>query len=70
MYYNHANGESQTVFGNRKDSATRIDFNYMVLRASIESDIEKRVYWATVETKRQLWDAPLEYDGLTDKDRQ
>lgn len=42
----------------------------MVLRASIESDIEKRGYWAMVETERQLWDAPLEYDGLTDKNRQ
>lgn len=30
----------------------------VILRDFKESDIEKRIYWDTVETEWQLWDAP------------
>ncbi|KAB3529505.1 GNAT family N-acetyltransferase [Alkaliphilus pronyensis] len=34
----------------------------VILRDFIESDIEDRIYWETVETEWQLWDAPWEND--------
>ena len=34
----------------------------VVLRDFIESDIDDRIYWETVETEWQLWDAPWEYN--------
>ena len=38
--------------------------NYsVILRDFIQSDIENRVYWETVENEWQLWDAPWEYEG-------
>lgn len=37
----------------------------IILRDFIEADIEKRIYWETVETEWQQWDAPWEYEGLT-----
>ena len=37
----------------------------LVLRDFKESDIEKRMFWETVETEWQLWDAPWEFVGLT-----
>ena len=37
----------------------------LVLRDFKESDIEKRMFWETVETEWQLWDAPWEFAGLT-----
>ncbi len=37
--------------------------NKVVLRDFIESDIEDRIRWETVETEWQLWDAPWENDG-------
>lgn len=36
------------------------------LRDFIESDIKWRIHWETVETEWQLWDAPWEYEGLTE----
>ena len=35
----------------------------VILRDFIQSDIENRVYWETVENEWQLWDAPWEYEG-------
>lgn len=35
----------------------------VILRDFIRSDIQKRVYWETVENEWQLWDAPWEYEG-------
>ena len=35
----------------------------VILRDFIQSDIQKRVYWETVENEWQLWDAPWEYEG-------
>lgn len=35
----------------------------IILRDFIESDIQNRVYWETVENEWQLWDAPWEYEG-------
>ncbi len=34
----------------------------IILRDYIEADIDKDIYWETVETEWQLWDAPWEYD--------
>lgn len=42
----------------------------IILRDFIESDIEKRIYWETVQTEWQLWDAPWEYEGLTEIEKQ
>lgn len=44
--------------------------NKVVLRDFKESDIEKRIYWETVETEWQQWDAPWEYEGLTEEEKQ
>lgn len=41
----------------------------IILRDFIEADIEKRIYWETVETEWQLWDAPWEYTDLTEKEK-
>ena len=41
----------------------------IILRDFIESDIEKRIYWETVENEWQLWDGPWEYEGLTDDEK-
>lgn len=35
----------------------------VILRDFIQSDIEDRIYWETVENDWQLWDAPWEYEG-------
>lgn len=35
----------------------------VILRDFIQSDIENRVYWETVENEWQLWNAPWEYEG-------
>lgn len=42
----------------------------LILRDFIESDIKKRIYWEKVETEWQLWDAPWEYEGLTEEEQQ
>lgn len=39
----------------------------IILRDFRESDIEKRIFWETVETEWQLWDAPWEYEDLSDE---
>lgn len=44
--------------------------NDVVLRDFKASDIEKRVYWETVETEWQMWDAPWEFEGLTGAQKQ
>lgn len=43
----------------------------VILRDFVESDIEDRIYWETVETEWQLWDAPWEYneDEVFDSDK-
>ncbi len=38
----------------------------VVLRDFLASDVEKRILWETTETEWQLWDAPWEYEGLTE----
>jgi RimJ/RimL family protein N-acetyltransferase len=35
----------------------------IILRDFIQSDIEDRIYWETVENEWQQWDAPWEYEG-------
>lgn len=42
----------------------------IVLRDFKESDIEKRIYWETVETEWQQWDAPWEYEGLSESEKE
>lgn len=42
----------------------------VILRDFIESDIEKRIYWETVATEWQMWDAPWEYENLTEKEKE
>ena len=42
----------------------------IILRDFIESDIEKRIYWETVEMEWQQWDAPWEYEGLTEDEKE
>lgn len=41
----------------------------IILRDFMESDIEKRIYWETVETEWQQWDAPWEYEGLSEAEK-
>lgn len=41
----------------------------LFLRDLSETDIEKRIYWETTETEWQLWDAPWEYEGLTEVEK-
>lgn len=43
----------------------------VILRDFVESDIDDRTYWETVETEWQLWDAPWEYneDEVFDSDK-
>lgn len=41
----------------------------IILRDFIETDIEKRVYWETAETEWQKWDAPWEYETLSDEEK-
>lgn len=41
----------------------KIKNDLIILRDFIQSDIETRVYWETVENEWQLWDAPWEYEG-------
>ena len=38
----------------------------IVLRDLTESDIKDRIYWEKVETEWQQWDAPWEYEGLSE----
>lgn len=42
----------------------------VVLRDFKKSDISKRVFWETEETEWQKWDAPWEYEGLTELEKQ
>lgn len=42
----------------------------VILRDFKESDIEKRIYWETVETEWQQWDAPWEYEDLTEAEKE
>jgi len=44
----------------------------VILRDFVETDIEDRIHWETVDTEWQLWDAPWEYDegeGLFDPEQ-
>jgi len=34
----------------------------VILRDFVDTDIEDRIHWETVETEWQLWDAPWEYE--------
>jgi len=42
----------------------------IILRDFQQSDIEKRIYWETVETEWQQWDGPWEYEGMSEVERQ
>ncbi len=42
----------------------------VILRDFVESDIEKRIYWETTQTEWRLWDAPWEYEGLTESEKE
>lgn len=41
----------------------------IILRDFIQKDIERRIYWEKFETEWQLWDAPWEYEGLTELEK-
>ena len=41
----------------------------VLLRDFMRQDMEKRLYWETVETEWQLWDGPWEYEGQTEEQR-
>ena len=41
----------------------------MLLRDFKQEDIAKRIEWETVKTEWQLWDAPWEYEGLTEEQK-
>ncbi len=41
----------------------------IILRDFMEGDIENRIYWETVETEWQLWDAPWEYESSSDEQK-
>lgn len=43
---------------------------HVILRDFIEADIERRIYWETVETEWQLWDGPWEYEDLTQDEKE
>lgn len=42
----------------------------VILRDFIESDIEKRISWETKHTEWKLWDAPWEFDNITQEQKQ
>ena len=42
----------------------------IILRDFIDTDIERRIYWEKVETEWQLWDAPWEYENLSEQEKQ
>lgn len=42
----------------------------IVLRDLTESDIKNRIYWEKVETEWQQWDAPWEYEGLSEEEKE
>ena len=42
----------------------------IILRDFRESDIEKRLYWETVENEWQHWDSPWEFEGLTGSEKE
>ena len=42
----------------------------VILRDFLESDIEKRIYWETEATEWQMWDAPWEYEALTEEEKE
>lgn len=42
----------------------------IVLRDLTESDIKDRIYWEKVETEWQQWDAPWEYEGLSEEEKE
>jgi hypothetical protein len=54
----------------RRISMVSICDGEVILRDFIQSDIEKRICWETEQTEWQLWDAPWEYEGLTDAQKQ
>lgn len=47
-----------------------IEAGDIVLRDFLAQDIEKRITWETTETEWQLWDAPWEYEGVSEEERQ
>lgn len=46
-----------------------IETHHLILRDFKEEDIQKRIQWETTETEWQLWDAPWEYEGLSDQEK-
>lgn len=42
----------------------RLENEKVILRDMIKSDIEDRIYWETVETEWQAWDAPWEEEDF------
>ena len=41
----------------------------VLLRDFKQEDIAKRIEWETEKTEWQLWDAPWEYEGLTEEQK-
>lgn len=41
----------------------------VLLRDFKREDIAKRIEWETVKTEWQMWDAPWEYEGLTEEQK-
>lgn len=46
-----------------------IEGKTVILRDFIESDIASRIRWETEENEWQQWDAPWEYEGLSEAER-
>lgn len=55
--------------GNWKENSV-LALRDIILRDFMESDVEKRIYWETVETEWQRWDGPWETEGRTEAQRE
>ncbi|MBE5801007.1 MAG: GNAT family N-acetyltransferase [Clostridiales bacterium] len=46
-----------------------VETERLILRDFEKSDIAKRIYWETVETEWQKWDAPWEHQSFTEEQK-
>ena len=42
----------------------------VILRDLTKEDIEKRLYFNTVDTEWQMWDSPWQYEGMTKEEKE
>ncbi len=62
--------EANNVYVKEEKSDSVLRANDVYLRDFKESDIERRIYWETVETEWQRWDSPWEFVGLTGSEKE